>query len=109
MQNVLSPGSGDARFDGRRRLFRCSLLRLLPDIRSPATTQVYKAVLGGVQTVAVKMLAGQQDPAAQAKFCREVAILRSCRNSNIVQFQVCRARSWSGTAAHRRHLTLEHL
>ena len=25
--------------------------------------------------------------AAQDKFCREVAILRSCRNSNIVQFQ----------------------
>ncbi len=25
--------------------------------------------------------------AAQNKFCREVAILRSCRNSNIVQFQ----------------------
>jgi serine/threonine protein kinase len=24
---------------------------------------------------------------AQNKFCREVAILRSCRNSNIVQFQ----------------------
>jgi len=41
--------------------------------------QVYKAVLGGVQTVAVKMLSGRQDPAAQAKFCREVAILRSCR------------------------------
>ena len=41
--------------------------------------QVYKAVLGGVQTVAVKMLGGQQDHAAQVKFCREVAILRSCR------------------------------
>ena len=36
-------------------------------------------MLGGVQTVAVKMLGGQQDHAAQVKFCREVAILRSCR------------------------------
>ena len=41
--------------------------------------RVYKVVLGGVQTVAVKMLGGQQDHAAQVKFCREVAILRSCR------------------------------
>jgi hypothetical protein len=45
----------------------------------PYAAQVYKAVLGGVQTVAVKMLGGQQDHAAQVKFCREVAILRSCR------------------------------
>lgn len=48
---------------------------------------MYKAVLGGVQTVAVKVLQGQE-PGEQAKFCREVAILRSCRNSHIVQFLV---------------------
>jgi hypothetical protein len=57
------------------------------EIGAGAFGQVYKAVLGGVQTVAVKMLGGQQDHAAQVKFCREVAILRSCRASNVVQFQ----------------------
>lgn len=47
--------------------------------------QVFKAQLG-VQTVAVKMLAGQNDPAAQEQFCQEIAILRSCRCANVVMF-----------------------
>ena len=47
---------------------------------------MYKALLGGVQTVAVKVVGGQHDPAGQARFCREVAILRSCRAANVVMF-----------------------
>ena len=47
--------------------------------------QVYKAVLGGSSVVAVKVL-HETDEAAD--FGQEIAILRSCRHSNIVQFQV---------------------
>ncbi|KAK9806572.1 hypothetical protein WJX73_003484 [Symbiochloris irregularis] len=46
--------------------------------------KVYKAVLGGASTVAVKVL---HDAEAAADFGHEIAILRSCRHSNIVQFQ----------------------
>lgn len=47
--------------------------------------QVYKAMLGGSSIVAVKVL-HETDEAAD--FGQEIAILRSCRHSNIVQFQV---------------------
>ena len=47
---------------------------------------MFKAVLGGASTVAVKVL---HDTEEAADFGHEIAILRSCRHSNIVQFQVC--------------------
>lgn len=47
--------------------------------------QVLKGVLDGVQTVAVKQLL-EQSAYQQQKFVNEIAILRSCRNENIVCF-----------------------
>lgn len=47
--------------------------------------QVYKAVLGGSSLVAVKVLHETEEA---ANFGHEIAILRACRHSNIVQFQV---------------------
>lgn len=47
--------------------------------------QVFKGVLDGVQTVAVKQLL-EQNAYQQQKFVNEIAILRSCRNENIVCF-----------------------
>ena len=47
--------------------------------------QVFKATLDGVQTVAVKQLL-ERSPYQQQKFVNEIAILRSCRNENIVCF-----------------------
>lgn len=47
--------------------------------------QVYKAVLEGIQTVAVKKLI-DTGPRQQQKFAQEIAILRSCRSENIVCF-----------------------
>ena len=47
--------------------------------------QVFKGVLDGVQTVAVKQLL-EQNAYQQQKFANEIAILRSCRNENIVCF-----------------------
>jgi hypothetical protein len=49
--------------------------------------KVYKAQLHGVQTVAVKLLS-TRSPEQLVKFSNEITILKSCRNSNIVQFQV---------------------
>jgi hypothetical protein len=46
---------------------------------------VFKATLDGVQTVAVKQLL-EQNEYQQHKFVNEIAILRSCRNENIVCF-----------------------
>jgi hypothetical protein len=50
---------------------------------------VYKALRGGVQPVAVKVLRAGRALGARAAedFKREVAILRACRDANIVQFQ----------------------
>ena len=55
--------------------------------------QVYKALRHGVQPVAVKVLAAGSDARqlALSDFRREVAILKACRDANIVQF-VVRAR-----------------
>lgn len=48
---------------------------------------MYKAILNGVSPVAVKVLKDQSLGSRDA-FWREVALLKSLRNSNIVQFQV---------------------
>ena len=47
--------------------------------------QVYRAVLSGMTSVAVKVLHEHDE---DMNFGREIAILRSCRHSNIVQFLV---------------------
>ena len=49
--------------------------------------QVLKATLNGVSPVAIKVLK-DQSLASREVFWREVAMLKSLRNSNIVQFQV---------------------
>ena len=49
--------------------------------------QVYRAMLGGMTQVAVKVLHERDE---DISFAREIAILRSCRHSNIVQFLVGR-------------------
>ena len=53
--------------------------------------QVYKATLGGVQTVAVKVFTDQASTEAASaskseEFQREIAILKACRDKNIVTF-----------------------
>ena len=66
---------------------------LLPaaDLGWPASTkswlaaQVYRAMLGSMTQVAVKVL---HESDGDRSFAREIAILRSCRHSNIVQFLV---------------------
>ena len=50
---------------------------------------MFKATLNGVSPVAVKVLK-DQSLASRDVFWREVALLKSLRNSNIVQFQVGR-------------------
>jgi dethiobiotin synthetase len=49
----------------------------------------------GVQPVAVKVIQGgageMQATMSDDEFAREVSILRSCRDTNILQFQVCAA------------------
>ena len=47
--------------------------------------QVYKGLLDGVQTVAVKRLT-DQSPRQQERFAQEIQLLRSCRAENIVSF-----------------------
>ena len=49
--------------------------------------QVFKALRGGVQVVAVKILHDAE--VGSFNFVREIAILKGCRHTNIVQFQVC--------------------
>ncbi len=55
-----------------------------------ALVQVYKAVRNGVQTVAVKIFTDQISADHQARYAeafrREIFILRSCHDRNIVQF-----------------------
>ena len=47
--------------------------------------QVFKALRGGVQVVAVKLLHDAE--VGGMNFVREIAILKGCRHTNIVQFQ----------------------
>ena len=46
---------------------------------------MYKGLLDGVQTVAVKRLT-DQSPRQQERFAQEIQLLRSCRAENIVSF-----------------------
>ena len=48
--------------------------------------QVYRATIDGVQEVAVKVFHDVHNTMQQADILREVAILKSCRDRNIVQF-----------------------
>ncbi len=48
--------------------------------------QVFKAVRGGVQFVAVKVLHDLSEEQSSS-FGHEIAVLKSCRHPNIVQFQ----------------------
>ena len=52
-----------------------------------AVLQVYKALLRGVNPVAVKVLR-DHSYTSRDEFGREVGLLRTLHNSNIVQFQV---------------------
>jgi hypothetical protein len=53
--------------------------------RARPRAQVYKAVLDGTQPVAVKKLL-RSDGALDAKFLREIAILKECHSTQVVQF-----------------------
>lgn len=59
--------------------------RARADMCMPA--QVFKAVRGGVQVVAVKVLHDMGEEQS-SNFGHEIAVLKSCRHPNIVQFQV---------------------
>lgn len=48
--------------------------------------QVFKAMRGGVQPVAVKVFPSDATDMQMAEFQKEVVILKSCRDRNIVQF-----------------------
>lgn len=48
--------------------------------------RVYRALRDGVQPVAVKVLTGMENSRRRDEFIREVTLLRSCRDHNIVQF-----------------------
>ena len=50
--------------------------------------QVYKATWNDVQTVAVKQLLSH-DARNDIRFLREIAILKECRSTHVVQFLVC--------------------
>jgi hypothetical protein len=56
-----------------------------------AHAQVYRATWNEVQTVAVKQLL-QHDARNDIRFLREIAILKECRSTHVVQFLV-RARA----------------
>ncbi|KAK9845241.1 hypothetical protein WJX81_000902 [Elliptochloris bilobata] len=57
----------------------------LHEVGSGAYGEVYKGLLDGVQTVAVKRLT-DQSPHQQERFSHEISLLRSCRAENIVSF-----------------------
>ena len=61
---------------------------LLTNVDEPAshTPQVYKAIKDGVTPVAVKVFPSNATDVQQGEFQREVVILKSCRDRNIVQF-----------------------
>lgn len=48
--------------------------------------QVYKGVLQDVHEIAVKVFEGYRGQREQDLLLKEISILRSCRNNNIVQF-----------------------
>ena len=52
----------------------------------PCCAQVYKALLNGVQEVAVKIFFDVHTAREEADILREVAILKGCRDRNVVQF-----------------------
>ncbi|KAK9839800.1 hypothetical protein WJX81_002595 [Elliptochloris bilobata] len=56
------------------------------ELGSGAFGKVFKAVRGGVQVVAVKVLHDMSEEQS-SKFGHEIAVLKSCRHPNIVQFQ----------------------
>ena len=51
------------------------------------TAQVFRATWNDVQTVAVKQLL-QHDARNDIRFLREIAILKECRSTHVVQFLV---------------------
>jgi hypothetical protein len=65
-----------------------------------ARAQVYKALLDGVQEVAVKVFFDVHSAREEADILREVAILKGCRDRNVVQFYgACHeARPWQAYA-----------
>lgn len=62
----------------------------IPDLLALSAAQVYKAFRNGVQVVAVKIFTDQVPGENQARYAeafrREIFILRSCHDRNIVQF-----------------------
>ena len=48
--------------------------------------QVYKAMRQGAETVAVKVMKGQQTDQAHAMFIKEINLLRQARHPHIVQY-----------------------
>lgn len=62
-------------------------------------SQVFKALLDGVQEVAVKVFHDMHTTVEEADILREVAILKGCRDRNIVQFYGA-CRDVSGTTFH---------
>ena len=46
--------------------------------------QVYKALRGGVEPVAIKVLKGHHDERLQARFVKEIQLLRTARHANVV-------------------------
>ena len=69
--------------------------------------QVFKATLNGVSPVAVKVLK-DQSMSSRETFWREVALLKSLRNSNVVQFQVGPSPAGDAQACHRGCLRAMH-
>ncbi len=62
---------------------------------------MYKALLDGVQEVAVKVFFDVHSAREEADILREVAILKGCRDRNVVQFYgACHeARRWPAYAS----------
>ena len=58
-----------------------------PDICHCLIRQVYKAMKDGVSPVAVKVFPSNASQVQMEDFQREVIILKSCRDRNIVQVQ----------------------
>ena len=57
---------------------------------------MYRATWNDVQTVAVKQLL-QHDARNDIRFLREIAILKECRSTHVVQFLVGGAACWPGS------------
>lgn len=94
---ILGSGSSDLVWprpppwtDGRISPDEISIV-LRPDgspwlLGSGAYGAVYKALRDGVHPVAVKVIGGMEAGRRRDEFIREVTLLRSCRDRNIVQF-----------------------